>query len=216
MSKNENYKEKKINIEDGNEEVQSPIDGNASCNQKENNEADSEGNQDEQKDIKSEDTDNKSEKTTEEKDPLAEANSTINELKDKYIRTVAEFDNYRKRTTKEKTELIFNGGEKAISAILPVLDDFERAVANNEKVDDTKVLKEGIGLIFKKFVKTMESLGVKKIETDDKDFDVDYHEAIAMVPGLGEEKKGKVIDCIQNGYTLNDKVILHAKVAVGQ
>ena len=149
-------------------------------------------------------------------DELSELQKKYDELNDSHLRLMAEYDNYRKRTTKEKTELIFNGGEKARSAILPVLDDFERAVANNEKVDDTKVLKEGIGLIFKKFVKTMESLGVKKIETDDKDFDVDYHEAIAMVPGLGEEKKGKVIDCIQNGYTLNDKVILHAKVAVGQ
>lgn len=115
---------------------------------------------------------------------------------------------------KEKADLILNGGEKTISAILPVLDDFERAL--NDKTDDPKAIKEGMELIYKKFVSTLESLGVKKIEAKDKDFDVDYHEAVAMVPGLGDDKKGKVIDCIQEGYMLNDKVIRHAKVAVGQ
>jgi len=136
------------------------------------------------------------------------------DLKDKYLRAVAEFDNYKKRTLKEKADLILNGGEKTISAILPVLDDFERAL--NDKTDDPKAIKEGMELIYKKFVSTLESLGVKKIEAKDKDFDVDYHEAVAMVPGLGDDKKGKVIDCIQEGYMLNDKVIRHAKVAVGQ
>lgn len=126
----------------------------------------------------------------------------------------AEFENYRKRTLKEKAELVLNGGEKTISAILPVLDDFERAIA--DKSEDPKVIKEGVQMIFNKFIKTLEGLGVKKIETIDKDFDVDFHEAIAMVPGMGDDKKGKVIDCVQTGYTLNDKVIRHAKVAVGQ
>lgn len=148
------------------------------------------------------------------KDELAQLKQANDDLKDKYLRAVAEFDNYKKRTLKEKADLILNGGEKTISAILPVLDDFERAL--NDKTDDPKAIKEGMELIYKKFVSALESLGVKKIEAKDKDFDVDYHEAVAMVPGLGDDKKGKVIDCIQEGYMLNDKVIRHAKVAVGQ
>ncbi|MDY4668115.1 MAG: nucleotide exchange factor GrpE [Prevotella sp.] len=148
------------------------------------------------------------------KDELAQLKQANDDLKDKYLRAVAEFDNYKKRTLKEKADLILNGGEKTISAILPVLDDFERAL--NDKTDDPKAIKEGMELIYKKFVSTLESLGVKKIEAKDKDFDVDYHEAVAMVPGLGDDKKGKVIDCIQEGYMLNNKVIRHAKVAVGQ
>ena len=148
------------------------------------------------------------------KDELAQLKQANDDLKDKYLRAVAEFDNYKKRTLKEKADLILNGGEKTISAILPVLDDFERAL--NDKTDDPKAIKEGMELIYKKFVSALESLGVKKIEAKDKDFDVEYHEAVAMVPGLGDDKKGKVIDCIQEGYMLNDKVIRHAKVAVGQ
>lgn len=149
-----------------------------------------------------------------EEDPLEKANKEIAELKDKYLRTLAEFDNYKKRTLKEKAELILNGGEKTVKAVLPVLDDFERAL--KDKSDDPKAIKDGVTLIFNKFVKTLESLGVKKIDTTDKDFDTDFHEAVAMVPGMGDDKKGKVIDCVQTGYTLNDKVIRHAKVAVGQ
>lgn len=156
------------------------------------------------------------EQATSDTDSLEEANKQIEELKDKYLRSVAEFDNYRKRTLKEKSELILNGGEKTISAILPVLDDLERAITNAEKTEDPKALKEGIELIYAKFLKTLESLGIKKIETTDADFDTDVHEAIAMVPGMGDDKKGKVLDCVQTGYKLNDKVIRHAKVAVGQ
>ena len=148
-----------------------------------------------------------------EEDPLEKANKEIAELKDKYLRTLAEFDNYKKRTLKEKAELILNGGEKTVKAVLPVLDDFERAL--KDKSDDPKAIKDGVTMIFNKFVKTLESLGVKKIDTTDKDFDTDFHEAVAMVPGMGDDKKGKVIDCVQTGYTLNDKVIRHAKVAVG-
>lgn len=151
-----------------------------------------------------------------EKSPLDVANEQIAELKDKYLRSVAELDNYRKRTLKEKAELILNGGEKAISAILPVLDDMERAIANGEKTEDPKVLREGMELIYAKFQKVLEGLGVKKIDTEDADFDTDVHEAVAMVPGMGDNKKGKVLDCIQTGYMLNEKVIRHAKVAVGQ
>ena len=157
-----------------------------------------------------------SEEEKNEKSPLEEAQAQIDELKDKYLRSVAEFDNYRKRTLKEKAELILNGSEKAVGAVLPILDDMERAIANGEKTDDPKVLREGISLIYAKFQKVLESLGVKEIETADADFDTDVHEAIAMVPGMGDDKKGKVLDCVQKGYKLNDKVIRHAKVAVGQ
>ena len=136
-------------------------------------------------------------------------------LRDQLLRTMAEFDNFKKRTLREKTELILNGSEKTVTAILPILDDFERALADTH-TDDAQAVKEGMDLIFKKFIKTLESLGVKKIDTEGQDFDVDFHEAIAMVPGMGDDKKGKVIDCVQTGYTLNDKVIRHAKVAVGQ
>lgn len=155
-------------------------------------------------------------KQEEEKSPLEKAEDEIAELKDKYLRSVAEFDNYRKRTLKEKTELILNGSEKAVTAILPILDDMERAIENAAKTDDPAVLKEGMELIQQKFVKALEGLGVKKIDTADADFNTDFHEAIAMVPGMGDDKKGKVLDCVQTGYILNDKVIRHAKVAVGQ
>lgn len=138
----------------------------------------------------------------------------IEELKKQALYKQAEFENFRKRTLKEKADLILAGGEKTITAILPVLDDFERAMADQS--DDPAAIKEGMKLIFQKFQKTLESLGVKKIETEGADFNVDYHEAIAQVPGMGEDKVGKVIDCVQTGYTLNDKVIRFAKVAVGQ
>lgn len=164
------------------------------------------------------DTDNQPEEQGEAPttDPLAEAQAQIEELKDRYLRTVAEFENFKRRTQKEKAELIFNGSEKTVSAILPILDDMERAAANANKTDDIHALEEGWELIFKKLLKTLEGLGVKKIETQDKAFDVDFHEAVAMVPNVEDNKKGKVIDCVQTGYTLNEKVIRHAKVAVGQ
>ena len=152
----------------------------------------------------------------EEKDPLEKAQEEIADLKDKWLRSVAEFENYRKRTLKERAELILNGGEKVITAILPILDDMERAIENGAKTDDPEVLREGMTLIHQKFMKTLEAQGVSKIETKNADFDTDVHEAVAMVPGMGDDKKGKVIDCLQEGYKLNDKVIRHAKVAVGQ
>lgn len=152
----------------------------------------------------------------EEQDPLEKALAEIEQLKTQMLYKTAEFDNYRKRTLKEKTELILNGGEKAVSAILPVIDDMERAIENGEKTDDPAVLREGMELIYQKFMKALEGLGVKKIDTDNADFNTDLHDAVAMVPGMGDDKKGKVIDCLQTGYQLNDKVIRHAKVAVGQ
>lgn len=162
-------------------------------------------------------TDNSAEEKTAEltvEEQLEAAKKEVEQYKDKYLRAVAEFDNYRKRTLKEKAELLLNGSEKAVCAFLPILDDFERAIA--DKTEDINAIKEGVQIIFNKFNKTLESLGVRKIETEGKDFDVDFHEAVAMVPGMGDDKKGKVIDCVQTGYQLNDKVIRHAKVAVGQ
>ena len=155
------------------------------------------------------------EETAEEQvDPLEKALAEIEELKKQALYKQAEFENYRKRTIKEKADLILGGGEKTVTAILPVLDDFERALA--DKSEDPAAIREGMQLIYNKFVKTLEGLGVKKIETENADFNVDFHESRALVPGLGQDKKGKVIDCVQTGYTLNDKVIRFAKVAVGQ
>ena len=154
--------------------------------------------------------------TEEEKNPLEQAQEQIADLKDKYLRSVAEFDNYRKRTLKERAELILNGGEKVLTAILPVVDDMERAIENGVKTDDPKVLREGMELIYHKLMKVLENQGISVIDTKEADFDTDVHEAVAMVPGMGDDKKGKVIDCVQKGYKLNDKVIRHAKVAVGQ
>jgi len=197
-------KEKTIDIKDGNQEeaVEQEKEQETTSEATETSEAGEDTN------------DEASAETQEEKDPLEAAHKQIEQLKDQLLRTIAEFDNYKKRTIKEKAELILNGSEKTVTAILPVLDDFERAMADH--TDDPTAIKEGMELIFKKFVKTLEGLGVKKIETDNQDFDVDFHEAIAMVPGMGDDKKGKVIDCVQTGYMLNDKVIRHAKVAVGQ
>ena len=146
---------------------------------------------------------------------LEKANEQIEEQKDKYLRLSAEFDNYRKRTIKEKAELILNGAEKTITAILPILDDMERALKNMDKMEDVAAVKEGVDLIFQKFVKILGEQGVKKIETENADFNTDLHEAIAQVPAPSDEMKGKIIDCVKTGYTLNEKVIRHSQVAVG-
>ena len=204
-------KEKEIYIEDGNVQETVQNENNEQTTQNENTE------ENQNTDNKAEEGDNNTDaadKKAEEVDPLTKAQQEVEELKKQLLYKTAEFENYRKRTLKEKAELILNGGEKTVAAILPILDDFERAIA--DKSEDPKVIKEGVQMIFNKFVKTLEGLGVKKIETNDKDFDVDFHEAIAMVPGMGDDKKGKIIDCVQTGYTMNDKVIRHAKVAVGQ
>ncbi len=204
-------KEKEINIEDGNVQETVQNENNEQTTQNENTE------ENQNTDNKAEEGDNNTDaadKKAEKIDPLTKAQQEVEELKKQLLYKTAEFENYRKRTLKEKAELILNGGEKTVAAILPILDDFERAIA--DKSEDPKVIKEGVQMIFNKFVKTLEGLGVKKIDTNDKDFDVDFHEAIAMVPGMGDDKKGKIIDCVQTGYTMNDKVIRHAKVAVGQ
>ena len=148
-------------------------------------------------------------------DKLAAAETKVAELQDKYLRQVAEFDNYRNRTIKEKAELILNGAEKTITAILPILDDMERALKNMDKMEDVAAVKEGVDLIFQKFVKILGEQGVKKIETENADFNTDLHEAIAQVPAPSDEMKGKIIDCVKTGYTLNEKVIRHSQVAVG-
>lgn len=147
---------------------------------------------------------------------LEDAQAVIEEQKDKYLRLSAEFDNYRKRTMKEKAELILNGGEKSISSILPIVDDFERALKNMETATDVAAVKEGVELIYNKFMSVLGQNGVKVIETKEQPLDTDYHEAIAVIPAPNEALKGKILDCVQTGYILNDKVIRHAKVVVGE
>ncbi len=146
---------------------------------------------------------------------LEKAREKISELNDSLLRKMAEFDNYRKRTLKEKTELILNGGEKTITAILPVLDDMERAMKNMQTATDVAAVLEGVELIYKKFISILEHQGVKAIDTKDADFNVDLHEAIAQLPAPNSEMKGKIIDCTLTGYTMNEKVIRHAQVVVG-
>lgn len=171
--------------------------------------------QTEKTDKPSASTDKYDEREKEDKlSPLEQLQQENEKLKDQLLRTIAEFDNFRKRTTKEKSDLILNGGKKTVTAILPVLDDFERALEDGST--DVEAVKAGMQMIFNKFIKTLEGMGVKKIDTQKADFNTDYHEAVAMVPGMGDENKGKVIDCVQTGYTMNDEVIRHAKVAVGQ
>ena len=203
--------EKDIHIEEEETLNENPSEETANEAVETENAKDSENSEDSNN---SEDSDNSED--SEEKDPLQKAEEEIADLKNQLLYKVAEFENYRKRTLKERAELILNGGEKFITAILPVLDDMERAIENGAKTDDPAVLREGMELIHQKFMKTLEAQGVSQIETTDADFDTDVHEAVAMVPGMGDDKKGKVIDCLQQGYKLNDKVIRHAKVAVGQ
>ena len=191
--------EKDINIEDGETLNEAPVEET-----------------DKEAEVSENSEDSENSEKPEEQDPLEKAQAEIAELKNQLLYKVAEFENYRKRTLKERAELILNGGEKFITSILPIIDDMERAIENGAKTDDPEVLREGMTLIHQKFMKTLEAQGVSKIDTENADFDTDVHEAVAMVPGMGDDKKGKVIDCIQTGYTLNDKVIRHAKVAVGQ
>lgn len=147
---------------------------------------------------------------------LEKAHAALEEQKDKYLRLSAEFDNYRKRTMKEKAELILNGGEKTITSILPIVDDFERALKNMETATDVAAIREGVELIYNKFMSVLGQNGVKVIETKEQALNTDFHEAIAVIPAPQEELKGKILDCVQTGYTLNDKVIRHAKVVVGE
>lgn len=153
---------------------------------------------------------------TEQVDELTKTQEELANMKNKYLRLSAEFDNYRKRTMKEKAELILNGGEKSISSILPIVDDFERALKNMETAEDVAAVREGVELIYNKFMTVLGQNGVKVIETKEQPLNTDFHEAIAVIPAPAEELKGKILDCVQPGYTLNDKVIRHAKVVVGE
>ena len=182
--------------------------------QQENTNSDASENQEE---TASEDTEKKQEEDDSLEAQLAKAQAQVEEYKDKYLRQLAEFDNYRRRVIKEKADLIKNGGEKVISAILPILDDFDRANETLGKMGEgASAEKKGVELIIEKFVKILKQQGLEKMDVVGKPFDVDFHEAVAMVPGQPDELKGKVIDCVLAGYMLNEKVIRHAKVAIAQ
>ncbi len=153
------------------------------------------------------------EKTVEEK--LADALAEIEDLKNKALYKQAEFENYRKRVITEKADLIMNGGKKVLEAMLPVVDDMERALAHMDKAEDVEAVKEGVDLIYKKFMSTLKAQGVTPMETANADFNTDYHEAVTQFPAPTDELKGKVIDCVEHGYMINDKVLRYAKVVVG-
>lgn len=147
---------------------------------------------------------------------LAQAEAEITELKDKILRQAADFANFRKHSMATHTELILNGGKKVLESLLPILDDMERAEANLAKSEEVETLREGLSLIFQKLQRTLEQQGLKKMETKEAQFDTDFHEAVALFPTEDEQQKNHIIDCVQTGYMLNDKVLRHAKVVVGQ
>lgn len=149
-------------------------------------------------------------------DELSALQAKYNELNDAHLRLRAEFDNYRKRTLREKSDLIKNGGESALTSLLPVVDDFQRALDNIHKATDMQAVAEGIDLIYNKFVAYLNGQNVKAIDVVGKAFDLDQCEAIATIPAPQPDMKGKVLDCVLTGYTLNEKVIRHAKVVVGE
>lgn len=193
-----------------NEEQKEQQDSQETANTQVETDTEKEVSQETEKDVSQE-----TEKELSVEEQLDAAKKEIEELNDKLLRKIAEFDNYRKRTLKEKTELILNGGEKTIVTILPVIDDMERALKNMQNADNVAAVLEGVELIYKKFMDILSKQGVSVIETKDADFDVDVHEAIAQLPAPVEELKGKVMDCTLTGYKLNDKVIRHAQVVVG-
>ena len=147
---------------------------------------------------------------------LAQAEAEITELKDQILRQAADFANFRKHSMATHTELILNGGKKVLESLLPILDDMERAEANLAKSEEVETLREGLSLIFQKLQRTLEQQGLKKMETKEAQFDTDFHEAVALFPTEDEQQKNHIIDCVQTGYMLNDKVLRHAKVVVGQ
>lgn len=157
-----------------------------------------------------------SDNVTDEKTELLELKNKYTELNDSHLRLMAEFDNYRKRTLREKSELIKNGGENALTQLLPIVDDFERALQNIRSAEDIKAVTEGVELIYSKFMSYLSQQHVKPIDTVGETFDADTSEAVALIPAPEPDLKGKVLDCVQTGYTLNDKVIRHAKVVVGE
>jgi molecular chaperone GrpE len=156
------------------------------------------------------------EMTNEEDDKLQQLENQLKESNDKYLRLVAEFDNFRKRNAKERIELIKSAGEDIIKSLLDVVDDSERAAKQLETSEDLALIKQGINLVFNKLKNTLQSKGLKAMESKEQDFDTELHEAITEIPAPTEELKGKVIDEVQKGYYLNDKIIRHAKVIVGK
>ena len=147
---------------------------------------------------------------------LEEKNQELGELKDKYLRLQAEFDNFRKRTMKEKLEFMVTAAQDTISVLLPVLDDFDRAKKNAEDENSTEPFSEGVMLVYDKLYKKLEQKGLKTMESTGEDFDPELHEAITEIPAPNEEMKGKVMDTVEKGYFLKDKIIRHAKVVVGK
>lgn len=147
---------------------------------------------------------------------LDEARAEIEKEKKEYLFLMAEFDNYRKRVTREKADLLKNAGERVLLGLLPIVDDFERGLAAAAKDDSAASVREGMELIYNKLVKYLESQGVKAMDSTGADFNADFHEAIATIPAPSDNLKGKVVDTTQKGYMLNDKVLRHAKVAVGE
>lgn len=147
---------------------------------------------------------------------LVSLQDELEKQKKEYLFLAAEFDNYRKRTLKEKAEIIKNGGENVLKGLLPILDDFERGIKAAESDSNAEAMLEGMKLIYNKLVKYMESMGVKEMNSTGEEFNSDIHEAIAQVPAPSEDLKGKVLDTVQKGYMINDKVLRHAKVAVAQ
>lgn len=171
------------------------------------------------KDIKSsEETTNTEEiqEEEEQKDPIEELGKQVAEMNDKYLRLSAEFDNYRKRTLKEKMELTKTAGERILIKLLPIVDNFERALQSIDSTDDKKAIKEGIELIYSNFTEFIGQNGIKEIEAINKDFDTDIHEAITKIPAPSKAMKGKIVDCVEKGYYLNEKVIRFSKVVVGE
>ena len=158
----------------------------------------------------------KSEILSETENNYSELEEKYNSLNDNYLRLMAEYDNYRKRTIREKAELICNGGKSVILPILLVVDNFERAIKANENATDICAVKEGVELIYQQLTATLKQQGVKEIETENADFDTEFHEAITTIPAPNEELKGKIIDCTQKGYLLNNEVIRFAKVVIGE
>ncbi len=153
---------------------------------------------------------------SDEEKKIEELSLKVSELNDRYLRLTAEYDNYRKRTLKERMELTKSAGEGLLKGLLPVVDDFDRAISHLTEASDLDAVKEGIDLIYNKFQEFLKQNGVAEIEAKEKEFDTDLHEAITKIPAQSEEMKGKVIDCIEKGYMLNDKVMRFAKVVVGE
>ncbi|MBE6310595.1 MAG: nucleotide exchange factor GrpE [Bacteroidales bacterium] len=188
--------EKEQNEEIVNENVEETVDNNNTCEENEQVQ------------------EPQAEPTPEER--IAELEAQLATEKKEYVFLMAEFDNFRKRNAKEKVELIKNAAEKAMNNILPIIDDFERAIQANATTDDVNAVREGVELIYNKLIKYLESFGVKAMNTTGETFDAEIHEAVTTFPAQSEDMKGKIIDTVQKGYSINDKVLRHAKVVVGQ